>query len=135
MLLRNTLGSACMLFAFVVNAQSVDQENTEKFVKENSATGTKTRRASIDPDTGKLTSEAPDPGTEKRAEGDPLPESEISATVDKAGPLQIKKDGSMMVELNGQFDKPLRATIGDDGKLYIQHDEAVDSDHQEGNTK
>jgi len=81
----------------------------------------------IDPETGEMTSQ---PTDEQDAgviqEGKDLPEAELrSVDPSKSGIASepfLMPDGSRKIDFNGQFNKPLKASVDENGVVEVGHD-------------
>jgi len=93
----------------------------------NPPAGSSGLRAYIDPWTGEVTSQ-PAPGTDLR----PMPRGTVSTT----GPglrEVVLPDGSIMVDLQGQFRSTVTATVGADGEMTIKHQPPATVDNTPSN--
>ena len=135
--------SALFVLSASVSTSVSAQTNEESSAGELTNTQTPAQNAFIDPETGQLTSvptdivepEASTKSEESLSEDSIIIEDAQSRSIDLTGVAsdpQLMPDGSSKIEFNGQFIKPIKVQIDDNGTIQTGHhieNSSAEKDH------
>jgi len=121
--------------AFAISAVAYAQTNQKSVAGERTGAQAPARTAYIDPETGRLISKPADLVVPEVTETSEVSIDDVQSKSIKlngvASKPQLMPNGSLKIDLNGQFMMPIRAEIDADGNIHADHHVENSSEEKE----